>query len=91
MNGNAFAPVPSSILSFFHNFLPQIVISFDLISVVDCGGKSVTTQIGCHPMFFEENFDSAPRAPWVKKLAVLYQLNQLAEEYVYSFNWQIKV
>jgi hypothetical protein len=42
-------------------------------------------QVGCHPMFVEENFDAAPRTPWVKKLSALYILNQLAEEYVLSF------
>ena len=47
-------------------------------------------QVGCHPMFIEENFDAAPRAPWVKKLSALYCLNQLAEEYVYSLleHWE---
>jgi hypothetical protein len=48
--------------------------------VIDCG-QSVTMQVGCHPMFIEENFDAQIRAPWVKKLSALYILNQLADEY----------
>lgn len=52
---------------------------FRSIDPIECGA-SVTMKVGWHPMFADDT-ESTPRTPWVKKLSVLFLLNEIAEEY----------